>query len=263
MHGIHGGGAVYFSVLGVIEVYEGRQCVLRPTGVMQQTLLAALLVSGGALVTVEALVRELWGNTPPAKVENALQAQVSRVRRSLGALESTGAGPRVVSSPSGYLFRADRSEIDAYVFLDSIEDLLEKEESINPRTGIEILRGALSLWRGPVFGGLAGGPICQAATAKCVESRHSALTLLYELELKVGRHAQVLPELAELYAQNPTHEKFCMLLMRALYRTGRQRDALDVYRACRRNLVENLGIEPTPALRQYEKAILTHDPLLT
>lgn len=116
-------------------------------------------------------------------------------------------------------------------------------------------------WSG--FRRLAGGPICQAATAKCVESRHSALTLLYELELKVGRHAQVLPELAELYAQNPTHEKFCMLLMRALYRTGRQRDALDVYRACRRNLVESLGIEPTPALRQYEKAILTHDPLLT
>lgn len=95
-----------------------------------------------------------------------------------------------------------------------------------------------------------------------MEAKNAALTLLFELELKSGSHARILPELAEAYEQNPTNEKLCMLLMGALYRCGRQRDALGVYRKCRRNLVDDLGVEPTPALRRYEKAILTHDPEL-
>jgi DNA-binding SARP family transcriptional activator len=254
---------VFFSVLGGVEIHSGRQRVFQPGGAMQQTLLAALLVSGGMLVTVDSLVTELWGNVRPAKVENALQAQVSRIRRCLASLEPERKGSRVVTSSSGYLLRANRSELDANVFLDSVGEIFTKAGSGNIQCDIESLRMTLSYWRGPAFGGLVGGPMCQAAAAKYAESRNSALTLLYELEISVGRHAQILPELAELHAQNPNHEKFCMLLMRALYRMGRQRDALDVYRNCRRNLVENLGIEPTPALRQYEKAILRHDPLLS
>jgi SARP family transcriptional regulator, regulator of embCAB operon len=232
---------------------------------MQQSLLAALLVAAGTLVTVDSLILELWGTTPPAKVENALQAQVSRIRRTLASIEPDRDASRVVTSTSGYLFTIDRGELDACVFLDTVDAIHARRGrgvSSNPQHDIESLRSALTHWRGPVFGGLTGGPLCQTAAAKYVESRNSALTLLFELELRVGGHERILPELTELYARNPSHEQFCMLLMRALYRSGRQLDALNVFRKYRHNLVETLGIEPSPALCQYERAILTHDPML-
>ncbi|MFG2566272.1 BTAD domain-containing putative transcriptional regulator [Streptomyces sp. NPDC048567] len=253
-----------FSVLGCVEIKKNRSAV-RLGGAMQQTLLATLLVSGGDLVTVDSLIAELWGTTPPAKVENALQAQISRIRRTLAALEPGRDTSRVVTSTSGYLFTVGRWELDATLFLDAVE-------AIHARAGhgahacgekdITELRDALSHWRGPMFGGLAGGLVCQTAAARYLEARTSALTLLYDLELRAGGHERILPELAELYFRNPVHEQFCMLLMRALYRCGRQLDALGVYRQCRRNLIESQGVEPSPALSQYEQAILTHDPRL-
>jgi DNA-binding SARP family transcriptional activator len=232
---------------------------------MQQTLLATLLVSGGDLVTVDSLIAELWGTTPPAKVENALQAQVSRIRRTLAALEPEQESSRVVTSTSGYMFTVDRWELDASIFLDTVDAVhtrMNNGVDEYPEKAIAELRAGLSRWRGPVFGGLTGGSICQTAAARYVEARNSGLTLLYDLELRMGGHERILPELAELYSRNPSHEQFCMLLMRALYRSGRQLDALSVYRQCRRNLIEYQGVEPSPALSQYEQAILTHDPKL-
>jgi DNA-binding SARP family transcriptional activator len=124
------------------------------------------------------------------------------------------------------------------------------------------LRSALAMWNGPVFGGLAGGPLCQVAALKYDEARNSALEMLYDLELKNGGHAKIIPELTELVNQNPLSEQFCSLLMVALYRDGRQADALELYRQLRQRFAEELGIEPSPVLRQYEMAILNHDPLL-
>ncbi|MFF2194143.1 BTAD domain-containing putative transcriptional regulator [Streptomyces sp. NPDC058157] len=247
-----------------MEIVKQRVAV-RLGGAMQQTLLAALLAAGGSLVTVDSLILELWGTTPPGKVENALQAQISRVRRTLAAVEPEREGSRVVTSTSGYLFLFERWELDAYLFLDTVD-------AVHARTGTESLpelrqdiadlREGLSRWRGPVFGGLTGGPICQTASTRYQEARNSALILLYDLELRTGGHERILPELTELYSRHPNHEQFCMLLMRALYRCGRQLDALTVYRQCRHNMIESQGIEPSPVLSQYERAILTHDPML-
>lgn len=253
-----------FSVLGSIEIVKQRVAV-RLGGAMQQTLLAALLASGGSLVTVDSLILELWGTTPPNKVENALQAQISRVRRTLAAVEPEREGSRVVTNTSGYLFLFDRWELDAYLFLDTVDAIHARTGTGGPaelRQDIADLRGGLSRWRGPVFGGLTGGPICQTASTRYQEARNSALILLYDLELRAGGHERILPELTELYSRNPNHEQFCMLLMRALYRCGRQLDALTVYRQCRHNMIESQGIEPSPVLSQYERAILTHDPML-
>jgi DNA-binding SARP family transcriptional activator len=133
----------------------------------------------------------------------------------------------------------------------------------NPAGDVSDLRAALALWRGPVFGGLAAGPICRRAAARYEESRTAALGLLYELELHRGGHARIVPELTELVARNPMHEQFCRLLMVALYRSGRQIDALNVYRGIRRRLVDEFGIEPSPLLRRYEEAILNHDALVS
>ncbi|WP_367323337.1 BTAD domain-containing putative transcriptional regulator [Streptomyces sp. HUAS ZL42] len=247
-----------------MEIKQGQKTV-KLGGAIQQTLLATLLVTGGSLVTVDSLIIELWGTTPPSKVDNALQAQISRIRRTLNALEPERETSRVVTSMSGYGFSLDRSELDAHVFLDAVEAIharLARGISNDAYDDIESLRKALAHWQGPIFGGLTGGPLCQAASAKYLEARNSALALLYELELRVGGHERILPELMELHSRNPVQEQFCLLLMRALYRSGRQLDALNVYRQCRHDLVETLGIEPSPVLRQYEQAILTHDPIL-
>ncbi|MDH2428361.1 AfsR/SARP family transcriptional regulator [Sphaerisporangium sp. TRM90804] len=253
-----------FSILGAIEIRQNDH-VIRLGGTMQQTLLATLLVSGGTLVTVDSLMEELWGTTPPAKVENALQAQISRLRRSLSRLEPDRPESRLTTSISGYLFTVDRTELDAWAFLHTLNMIRARMETgtvADVHREIADLRKALDLWRGPVYGGLVGGPLCQTAAGKYRESRNAALALLYELELNGGGHAKVLPELTELFAQNPLQEQFCMLLLVALYRSGRQIDALNTYRQFRHRLAENLGIEPSPALRQYERAILTHDPVL-
>lgn len=253
-----------FSILGAIEIRKQNH-IVRLSGTMQQTLLAALVVSGGTLLTVDALVEELWGTTPPSKVGNALHAQVSRLRRSLARLEPDRTESRLATSASGYLLNVDRSELDAWAFVDTVDVIRNRVEAGLMSNALEYvadIRRALAAWRGPVFGGLTGGPLCQTAAAKYTESRNAALSLLYELEIKSGRSVKILPELTELFAQNPSQEQLCMLLMLALYRSGRQIDALNIYRKFRRRLADNLGIEPTPTLREYERAILAHDPFL-
>jgi DNA-binding SARP family transcriptional activator len=258
------GGAMHFFILGAIEIRK-QDHVVRLSGTMQQTLLAALLVSGGTLLTVDTLMEELWGTTPPSKVGNALHAQISRLRRNLAGLEPERTESRLCTSASGYLLSVDRSELDAWTFVDTVEKIRSRMEAGlvgSMLAYVADIRAALARWRGPVFGGLTGGPLCQTAAAKYSESRIAALSLLYELEIKSGRSVKILPELTELFAQNPSQEQLCMLLMLALYRSGRQIDALSVYRKFRRRLAEGLGIEPTPALQEYERAILAHDPIL-
>ncbi len=253
-----------FAVLGPVEIGNDDRTV-RPGGTMQQTLLAALLVCGGTVVTVDTLIEEQWASTPPGRAENALQAQVSRLRRSLAQLEPEGAEQRLVTCTSGYLLRVDRTQLDAWSFRHTVETIGARADrgrygDLRPDTAE--LRQALDLWRGPVFGGLTGGPLCQSAAREYYESRNVALSLLYELELRGGRHAAVLPELTAVFARRPLNEQFCALLMTALYRSGRQAEALTVYRRFRQRLAEDLGIEPSPMLSRCEAAILQHDPTL-
>jgi DNA-binding SARP family transcriptional activator len=250
-----------FSVLGSIEI-RGVGQILRPRRPMRQTLLAAFLAAENKLVSVDVLAEELWGTEPPAKMENALQAQISRLRRALHRLEPENKGDRLTTSVAGYRFAVHWSEIDACSFVHTV-DAIRARDGTDLARDIADLRSALAMWNGPVFGGLAGGPMCQVAALKYEEARNSALEMLYDLELKNGGHAKIVPELTELVNQNPLSEQFCSLLMVALYRSGRQADALELYRQLRVRFAEELGIEPSPVLRQYEMAILNHDPLLT
>ncbi len=238
--------------------------MVRLNGALQQTLLAALVVSEGRLLTVGALMDEMWGTVRPAKAVNALHAQVSRLRRALGVLEPDRTQSRLATSSAGYQLSLERSELDAWVFVDKLDEIRVRMEADGFCSSdlVAELRGALALWRGPVFGGLAGGLLCQSATARFTESRNAALCLLYEVEIGCDRSLEVLPELTELFARNLSQEWLCALLMIALYRSGRQIDALDVYQRFRSNLADNLGIEPTPTLRELERAIMTNDPIL-
>jgi SARP family transcriptional regulator, regulator of embCAB operon len=250
-----------FSILGFLEVGEKNR-TLHIGGAMQQTLLTSLLVSNGSVVTVDSLMEELWGTTPPTKAENALQAQISRLRRKLAQLEPRPTGSRLTTRGAGYLFEVDRCEVDAWVFLDKTAAVRSTGGKLGVQADIASLRSALGLWRGPVLGGLTGGPVCQTAINRLNDAKNAAFCILHQLELKLGEHMRILPELSQLHAQNPLQERFCLLSMIALYRSGRQADALEVYRRFRQRLTEQLGIEPSPIMAEYERAILTHDPIL-
>jgi SARP family transcriptional regulator, regulator of embCAB operon len=251
---------IHFSILGPIEVQTPARRV-RLRGTMQQTLLAAFLVRGGRLMTSETLSDELWGTTPPDKAENALQAHISRLRRTLTALEPDRPEPRVKTGVSGYQFDVQWTDTDAETFVHAVERVRAGTHG-EIVDDVASLRAALELWRGPVFGGLTGGQLCRSAAAKYEEARTSAEELLYDLELKIGRYAEVIPELTELVANNPMRERFCSLLMVALYRSGRQTDALKVYRHAQHRLSHELGIQPSPVLQRFESAVLNHDPIL-
>jgi DNA-binding SARP family transcriptional activator len=252
-----------FCVLGPMEVHaSGRRVPVK--GTMKQTLLAAFLAARGELVTVETLADELWGTTPPPKMENALQAQVSRIRRLLEGLEPERAQPRFVTTPIGYRFSVNTNEVDATAFVEMVEAIRTRTARGGSAEDIAALRRALTLWRGPVFGGLGGGQICRTAASRFGESRLAAQELLYELELVNGGATRIVPELTELVTQHPLHERFCGLLMVALYRAGRQIDALALFHKLRSRMNEELGIDPSPAVGRFERAILAHDlPVLT
>lgn len=248
-----------FVYLGALECWLGRRQV-EIRGSSQRTLLAALLAANSKPVSVDALVEELWGADPPARVENALQAHVSRLRRKLHCAGATNS-VSLSSLPSGYRLTVPEEDVDATVFMRVLKEV-RSQPNMDATTATAKLRSAVALWRGSVFGGSLGGPICQAAAARHEAARLVAIELLFDLELRCGRHTEVIPELSELVESPSLNERFCEQLMVALYRSGRQTEALEVYRRMRTRMDVDLGVEPSPALRNYERAILAHDPAL-
>ncbi|GAA2467422.1 MULTISPECIES: AfsR/SARP family transcriptional regulator [Actinomycetes] len=250
-----------FSVLGALEIRtaagEADVC-----GDLQRTLVQTLLVSEGRPVSGESLAEEMWGEALPDHRANALQAHISRLRRRLRALEPDRPTSRVTIHPAGYRLSVGEGELDAAEFVRSVRQA-ESAGPKDPERTARMLGEALALWRGPVFGGFPGGTMCQLAGARYEEYRMRAMELRFDAELRLGRHASVLAELAEAHTNHSLRERFCEQLMVALYCSGRQADALDVFRRMRRRLDEELGIQPSPALRKVELAILSHDPALT
>jgi SARP family transcriptional regulator, regulator of embCAB operon len=250
-----------FYILGTLEIHTPTR-VVRPRGLLQRALLVTLLARAQELVPAECLIGELWGEDPPARVENALQAHVSRLRSKLAALEPGAAASRLITHPSGYQLFVGDEELDAATF---VRDLgrIRAGPAQDPSHVVRALRAMLSLWHGPVFGDAGNGPVRHAAAARYEESRIAALELLYDSELSCGNHRKIIPELQDLLAQFPFHEISSQQLMTALYRSGRQVDALGVYRTLSRRLNEEMGLEPSPAMRGYERAILDQDPALS
>ncbi|MFE0385556.1 BTAD domain-containing putative transcriptional regulator [Streptomyces bungoensis] len=250
-----------FSVLGALQIHTsaGPADVF---GDLQRVLVQTLLVSEGQPVSGESLAEEMWGDAVPDHRANALQAHVSRLRRRLRELEPDRPASRVTMHPSGYRLTLAEGELDAAEFIRAVR-VAESATPADAAGTARLLGDALGMWRGPVFGGFTGGTLCQLAAARFEEYRMRAMELRFEAELRLGRHAAVLAELTEAHAGHPLRERFCEQLMIALYRSGRQADALDVFHRMRRHLDEELGIQPSPALRRVENAILAHDPSLT
>jgi DNA-binding SARP family transcriptional activator len=243
---------VEFRILGPLEVVEeGRPLTLG--GPRQRALLAILLTRANEVVSSDRLIDELWGAQPPRTATNALQYHVSRLRKTLGPSEA------IVTREPGYLIRVGPDELDLLRF----EQLVEEARQAPADQAARLLHHALSLWRGPALADLASELFVQAEILRFEELRLAALELRIETDLALGRHRELVGELEVLVHEHPLRERPRAQLMLALYRSGRQAEALDLYREGRHVLVDELGIEPGLELQELEKAILSHDPELS
>jgi DNA-binding SARP family transcriptional activator len=238
-----------FRILGPLEVEDnGRPVALG--GPKQRTLLALLLLTPDRAVSVDRLADAMWAGEPPAAAANALQYHVSRLRKRLGD------GAAIVTREPGYLIRLDPGQLDLLRF----ERLLAEADGAEPGRASRLLGEALGLWRGEPLADLADDVHTQPDIQRLAASRLAALERRVDADLALGRYAQLVPELEALVGTHPLHEGLVGALMRALYGAGRQADALDIYRRTRQTFDRELGIAPSPVLRELERAILRQDP---
>jgi DNA-binding SARP family transcriptional activator len=243
------GGAMDFRILGPVEVATGGQ-LLRLGGPRQRALLAYLLLHANEAVAADRLLDELWFE-PPRGGLAALQTQISRLRRILV--------DRISTAGSTYSIRVEPGELDLERFRSLLADAGATEDS---GTRARLLREADTLWHGAPLAGL-DVPFVAGEAAALGELRLAAIEDRIEADLDAGLDGELVSELAVLVRRHPFRERLRGELILALYRSGRQADALSEYRETRRVLDEDLGLEPGPALRELEQAILRHDPLLT
>jgi DNA-binding SARP family transcriptional activator len=229
-----------FFVLGPLEaIVDGSPIAVQAE--KPRALLAVLLLNRNRVVSTSDLIDQLWGDDPPETVGSALQVYVSQLRKALGP-------DRVETKPPGYSLRVEDGELD----LDRFEALVAHGR----------YEEALALWRGPALAEFRSEPALRQAGERLDDARLDAIERRIDSDLARGRHVQLVPELEELVEREPFRERFRAQLMLALYRSGRQADALEVYRRTRETFVEELGLDPSPELQELEAAILRHDESL-
>jgi DNA-binding SARP family transcriptional activator len=248
---------VKFRILGPLEVVDdsGRQVDLgRPK---QRAVLAVLLISANRVVPLERLVDLLWGDDVPSRATGAIQAYISNLRRALEP-QRTARGPAsvLVTQAPGYRLRVDNGDLDATVFEDLAarghRDLVDGR----PHDAHQLLVDALGMWRGAALAEFATEPFAALEAARLEEARAVAEEDRLAAELAIGRHVKIVGELEVAVAQAPMRERLWELLVLALYRSGRQGEALAAYERARRHLAEELGIDPSPSLRRLEADVL-------
>jgi predicted ATPase/DNA-binding SARP family transcriptional activator len=242
--------ATEFQILGPFEaLVDGRRVSLQAA--KPRALLAILVLHASEPVSIDRLIADLWAGRPPATAAKTLQTYVSQLRKALG-------DRTIVTGPAGYQLKVERDSLDA----DRFEALLAEARGAEPTVAGDRLREALALWRGPALLDFAFEPWAQTEIGRLEELRLDALQDRVEADLALGRAAGLVAELEALVAEHPLRERLRGQLMLALYRSGRQADALAEYRAARETLIDELGIEPGPALRRLERGILDQDPEL-
>jgi len=247
-------GVVEFGILGAVVVrQEGVE--LDVGGPKPRALLAVLLLRANAPVSRDRLIETLWGERAPASAGHNLDSYVSRLRKALGA-------ERIERQAPGYLLRVGSGELD----LERFEALLEQGRAAaavgDPAAARDALDAALALWRGPALADLLCEPFASSEAERLEERRLLALEERIDADLALGGGSELVPELERLVAEHPFRERLLGQLMLALYRSGRQAEALAAYQACRKRLAEELGLEPSPQLQELEHRVLVHDPAL-
>jgi DNA-binding SARP family transcriptional activator len=247
---------VDFRVLGPVEA-RAEDRPLAVAGARQRALLAVLLLRAGEPVSRERVIADLWGERPPAGAVKTVQAVVSRLRRALG-----GEAARLVSSAAGYRLRVEPDELDLGRFERLCADGRRALAAGRHERAAARLRAALAEWRGPPLADVALEPFAPPEAARLEDLRVAAVEDRVEADLAMGRGAELVAELEGLVAAEPLRERLRGQLMLALYRAGRQGEALDVYRDAVRTLDSELGLRPGPELERLQQAILAHDPAL-
>ncbi len=247
---------VEFRLLGPVEVWaDGHRL---PAGQPQQrAVLAALLVDAGQPVTPQTLVDRVWGETPPQGARPSLHAHIARIRRVLQlAGEGTAAPPRLLLRPGGYVLDVDVERVDMHRFRGLLRQSREPECPDAHR--VQLLRGALALWRGEPLAGLPGSWATRTRESWWQQYPDAAVAWAYS-ELRVANPGPVISRLSELVGEYPLVESLAAVLMRALYAAGRGPDALGQYTRIRSRLADELGVDPGPELQAIHQAILRGD----
>jgi DNA-binding SARP family transcriptional activator len=248
--------SIEFVVLGPLEARVGEH-ELPLGGRKQRVLLAALLLQANEVVTSERLIEELWGAEPPKTAAAALHVHVSQVRKALTADREL-----LRTRPGGYMIALDPDQLDLHRFERLAEEGVRALAGGDALSALAHLRAALDLWHGPPLADLAYEQFAQLPIMRLEELRLATIEARVEAELALGRQETLIGELESLVSEHPLRERMRAQLMLALYRSGRQVEALAAYRAGRRILVDDLGIEPGAGLQHLQAAILRHDETL-
>ncbi|WIM94429.1 BTAD domain-containing putative transcriptional regulator [Actinoplanes oblitus] len=250
--------AVEFRVLGPLDaLIDGQRIDIG--GNRQQIVLACLVLEAGSVVSIDRLMRAVYGDSLPSSARVQVQICVSALRRLFGRHGHPGS---IVTRNQGYLLRLAEMEVDLQRYERLVQEARAAGEAGRKREASALYREALNLWRGPALEGLDSEPLRLVAD-RLAESRVTVIEDCVEYDLELGRHREVIPELNDLVATHPLHERLRGQLMVALYRSGRQAEALDAYRAARRTLIDELGLEPSEWLQQLERSILSADSELS
>ena len=244
---------MWFGILGATEVRSAQGDAVPIGGPRVRSLLALLLLNAGRLVTTERLIDGLYGEDPPGGAANALQSQISRLRRGLG-------GTALEFDAVGYRLAVDPEDVDVHRFERLAGEGRRALAAGDAARASELLREALGLWRGPALADVAGAPFAETQAARLEELRVAAVEDRAEADLTLGRHRDLVPGLRELVAAHPLRERLRGQLMRALYGSGRQAEALTAFEDARRILAEELGADPSPELTAVQLAILRAEP---
>ncbi|BFO16231.1 hypothetical protein SHKM778_26190 [Streptomyces sp. KM77-8] len=249
-----------FTLLGPVGIITKDDHV-PIAGSRQRILLASLLVSGGRLLTNEQLYSELWGDDPPHTAHNALQAQVSRLRRTLSRLtHAEEPAPALVTHSAGYVLKADPDRVDMNGFRRRIAEARAAADR-DPMAAIALLEAGIALWQGKPLQDTGTSPLCHSTAVQLEEEYLAAHETKLELKLRCGLTEDAIGELRAIGVVHPWRERITELLMLALYCVGRRAEALETYHSTRRQLTDHLGIEPSRRLKETLQVILREDPV--
>ena len=247
-----------FRLLGPLEIRDGEDW--RGIGAPKwRSVLAALLINAGQIVSADVLINEVWGETPPAKAGNLISIYVLRLRRLLGDTDST----LLVTRAPGYLLRLAPEDTDVQVFETLVHEGRRAYAAGDPERAAAQLAEALALWHGSPLADVPATTLVETEAERLAELRLDAAELRIKAELACGSHAQVIPDLRRLLADHPLREGLWLLLMQALDGAGRHAEALDVYGQARSAIADELGVDPGAELRQYYADLLAKDDALT
>jgi DNA-binding SARP family transcriptional activator len=249
-----------FAVLGTLMARDGEvDCT--PSAPKLRRVLATLVLCANKLVLTETLAEELWQDHPPATAMATMQTYVYQLRKALGSDGRDRDGViRTQTDPPGYVLGVSPENVDLARFRKLLREGRRALEEHRPDHAAEVLRQALSLWRGPALGGVCSGPVLEAHAVRLEEEHMDALELRIDADLITGGHRELIPELKSLTIAHPLHERFQSRLMIALYLSARRGEALESFHRHRHILQDELGLEPNPEIQRIQQQILNSEP---